>query len=270
MQTPHQLEESYLMKHSTTRGNLIRKIVYITLSAVFWTALWDFLSYKVSLELLLPSPYQTFKRLIELSGQKQFWISVSTSLINTLSGFAVGVVFGTFLAVLTAFIKSANTLLSPINTVIRATPVASFIILALIWIDSKNVPFFISFLMVTPIIWNTLKTAILKVDPDLKQMARSYNVSLPKQILHLYFPSVFPQYITSMITSIGLSWKASIAAEVLCRPETSIGTSIYNSKLYLESTDLFAYTATVIIFSVIMEMIFSLVMNKLVKGGKSL
>lgn len=256
------------MKRSTTRDDLIKKIIYVILSAVFWTALWDFVSYKVSLELLLPSPYQTFKRLLELSSQKQFWLSALTSLKNTLSGFAFGVVCGTVLAVITSVLKGADILFSPINTVIRATPVASFIILALVWIDSANVPSFIAFLMVTPIIWNALKTALQKVNPRLKEMAGAYKLSVAKQVFHLYIPSVFAQYVSAMITSMGLSWKASIAAEVLCRPSGTVGTSIYNSKLYLESTDLFAYTATVIIFSIVLEMLFRYIMNKLVKGEK--
>lgn len=256
------------MKHSTTRDNLFVKIIFVVISAVFWTALWDFISYKVSLEVLLPSPAQTFSRLFELSKTKEFWFSALQSIKNTLTGFINGVIAGTLFAIPTAFLRSVNSLFSPINTVIRATPVASFIILAYVWIDDASIPSFIAFLMVTPIVWNTLKTAIQKVDPQLKEMSQAYGLSFFKKSFYLYIPSVMPQYITSLLTSMGLSWKAGIAAEVLIRPKGTIGTEIYNSKTYLETTDLFAYTATVIILSIIIEMIFRTVMKKLMKEGK--
>ena len=250
------------MTASTTRNKLLKKIIFVIISAVFWTALWDFLSYNVGKELLLPSPAVTFKRLIELSKTKLFWEATATSLSNTLTGFFYGVFAGTVLAVITALLKGADVLLSPINVISRATPVASFIILALVWIENTEVPSFIAFLMVTPIVWNSLKTAILKVPSDLKEMARCYRIPIIKRIFHLYIPSVLPQYITALVTSMGLSWKAGIAAEVLCRPDGSIGDLIYESKLYLETADLFAYTATVIILSIIIEAIFKGVMSR--------
>ncbi len=249
------------MTASTIRDKLLKKVIYIIISAVFWTALWDFLSYLVGKELLLPSPASTFKRLTELCTKDFFWDATFTSLINTLSGFLYGVIAGTVLAVINALLKGADILLSPINVISRATPVASFIILALVWIENTDVPSFIAFLMVTPIVWNSLKTAILKVPRELKEMAGCYRITLIKRIIHIYIPSVLPQYATALVTSMGLSWKAGIAAEVLCRSDGSIGDLIYESKLYLETVDLFAYTATVIILSLIIESIFKTVMT---------
>lgn len=253
------------MTVSTTRGKLLRKIAYIVISAVFWTALWDFLSYMVGQELLLPSPAATVTRLLELAATKPFWDATLTSLSNTLSGYLAGVVAGTVLAVITAALKPLDVLFSPINVIARATPVASFIILALVWIENTDVPSFIAFLMVAPIVWNALKTAILKVSPELKEMAKSYHIPWHRRILHLYVPSVLPQYMTALVTSMGLSWKAGIAAEVLCRPEGSVGDMIYESKLYLETTDLFAYTATVIVLSLIIELLFKAAVKRITR-----
>jgi NitT/TauT family transport system permease protein len=253
------------MTVSTTRGKLIKKIIYVVISAVFWTALWDFLSYKVGQELLLPSPAATVTRLLELIKTKPFWEAAGVSLSNTLGGYLMGAAVGTVLAVITAAIRPVDILFSPINVIARATPVASFIILALVWIENVNVPSFIAFLMVTPIVWNALKTAILKVSPPLKEMAKCYCIPWHRRIFHLYVPAVIPQYVTALVTSMGLSWKAGIAAEVLCRADGSIGDMIYESKLYLETADLFAYTATVIVLSLIIEIIFTSSVRRFIK-----
>lgn len=59
-----------------------------------------------------------------------------------------------------------------------------------------------------------------------------------------------------MVTSLGLAWKAGIAAEVLCTPKGAIGTQLYNAKIYIETTDLFAWTFVVVILSLLLEFAF--------------
>ena len=51
----------------------------------------------------------------------------------------------------------------------------------------------------------------------------------------------------------GLAWKAGIAAEVLANTRNSIGGQIYGAKIYLETADLFAWTAVVVVMSVLLE-----------------
>ncbi len=243
------------MKAFTTKSKTLR-ILLMLLSAVFWTALWGLAAEIVDRELMLPSPYRTFTRLIELMQTAPFWRAAWMSILRIGTGFLAGVLVGTLLAVATAVSETADVLFSPLNTLIRATPVASFIILAFIWIESGRVPSFIAFLMVTPIVWSSLKTAIRGVDPQLIEMTKTYRLSLLRRVRILYLPSVLPQYASASLTALGLAWKSGIAAEVICKPKNAIGTNLNDAKIYLETADLFAYTATVIALSVIMELVF--------------
>lgn len=249
------------MSRSTTRGNLIRKIIYILISAVFWTALWDFISYKVGMKYVLPSPAVTFARLFEMMGEKIFYVYAVNSLLSIFKGFIGGALIGTVLGTLSAFIKPANVLFSPINTVIKATPVASFIILAFIWMDNSDIPVLISVLMITPIVWSALKNALLNVDRELIEMANTYRMPFFKRVTALYLPSVLPSYLTALVTAMGLGWKAGIAAEVLCGTSDTLGNGLLTAKTYLETVDMFAYTVAIIILSVIMELMFSAVIK---------
>ncbi|MBE6637732.1 MAG: ABC transporter permease subunit [Ruminococcaceae bacterium] len=257
------------MRAKAAQLTTAQKLIYRTLSVVFWTALWAFAAAIVDRELLLPSPFVTLRRLCELAVTAVFWKATLTSLLRIAVGFAVGALIGTLLAVPTALFRPADLLMSPMNTVIRATPVASFIILALVWIESGRVPSFIAVLMVTPIVWNALKTAIREVDKDLLEMADAYRLSGWKRIRFLYVPTVLPQYTASLMTALGLAWKAGIAAEVLCHPKRSIGGELYNAKIYLETPDLFAWTLTVILLSVAMEAIFGTIMTRYLGRRKS-
>ena len=251
------------MKAFTTKSKT-SSLLYILISAVFWTALWALAAHLVGKELLLPSPLRTVTRLAELAVTADFWRAAGMSILRIGVGFWMGVLVGTLLAIPTALFRSADLLFAPLNTVIRATPVASFIILALVWIESGRVPTFIAFLMVTPIVWSSLKTALQNVDPALIEMTSCYRMSLGKRITLLYLPAVIPQYATSMMTALGLAWKAGIAAEVLTVPKSSIGRMISESKLYLLTEDLFAWTLAVVVLSLLLQRI----MLRLLTGGK--
>ena len=67
-------------------------------------------------------------------------------------------------------------------------------------------------------------------------------------------------------TAIGLAWKSGVAAEVLCLPKAAIGTQVYYSKIYLETPSLFAWTAVVIVLSMLLERIVRRLLG--VKGGR--
>ncbi len=250
------------MKVFTTK-NKLRSLLYFIISAVFWTALWAFAAYFVNRKLLLPSPFDTAVRLGQLAITREFWLTAGFSLGRILLGFAAGVAVGSLLAITTALSLGADILLAPLNTVIRATPVASFIILTLVWMKSGHIPSFIAFLMVTPIVWSSLKSAILTIDRPLQEMSSTYRIGFWRRLRLFYLPSVMPSYTASVITALGLAWKAGVAAEVLCRPRISLGNKLYESRIYLETADLFAWTAAIILLSVLMEAGFRLLLRRL-------
>ena len=62
-----------------------------------------------------------------------FWLTVASSLLRILLGFLLGVLFGTALAGLCWRFRLIDALARPLLGVLKSTPVASFIILALVW-----------------------------------------------------------------------------------------------------------------------------------------
>ncbi len=230
------------------KGFLIKAFAFI-----FWIAVWQIVSMIIDLEIILPSPLSTLKTLCTLSLTADFWISCFSSMARILTGLFAGALAATLLAGLTYMSKLANALFSPVLMVIKATPVASFIILALIWIGRESVPSFITFLIVLPIIWSSVHHGIEKVDGKLIEITQVFKFSPMEKFCHLYFPAVFSSFSSAFMTSVGIAWKAGVAAEVLCTPKFSIGTSIFESKKYLETPELFAWTAMVIILSLAIE-----------------
>ena len=77
-----------------------------------------------------------------------------------------------------------------------------------------------------------------------------------KRVMKIYIPSVMPYMMAACRTALGLSWKAGVAAEVIGVTKDSIGRQLYYSKIYLETADLFAWTAVVIVMSIALEKFF--------------
>jgi NitT/TauT family transport system permease protein len=126
-----------------------------------------------------------------------------------------------------------------------------------------TLPTFISALMVLPIVWGNIHDGILSVDKQLLEVTKVYKFTPFKRIKRLYLPHVAPYFSAAVKTSIGLAWKAGIAAEILTLPPISIGKKLSDAKIYLETTDLFAWTVTVIILSLLLELVFTLAIPKI-------
>ena len=236
------------------QGKLRKWLVGIAV-AVFWLTAWTLFSGAVGEEILLPSPAKVCETLWTLWCTAAFWRSVGMSLLRILGGFVAAVVVGTLLAVLTTHCRPLHVLLSPLLHIVRAAPVASFIILAYVWLHVQILPAFIAFLMVVPLVWTNVCEGIRSTDKKLLETAQVFRLGRWKTLTLVHLPSVRPYFTAACTTGLGFAWKSGIAAEVICTPANSIGKQLYSAKAYLETPEVFAWTATVVVLSVLLEQV---------------
>ena len=231
----------------------MRRIGRVLLPVLFWLGVWQLTAAAVGQELLLPGPAAVGRRLLELAAGAVFWQTALASLLRIFGGLLLGVALGALLAGLTAWVPLLDWVLTPAVKVVRATPVASFILLVYLWVERGRVPGLISALMVLPVVWGNVTRGIAETDPQLLELARAYGFGRGRTLRRIYIPSVLPYFASGCRTALGLAWKAGVAAEVLCQPRNAIGTQIYNTKYYLETPSLFAWTLVVIALSFLLE-----------------
>lgn len=236
----------------SSRG-LRRFLSQTLLPLVFWVAVWEIAARIIGKTLIFPSPTLVVGRLLELMGSVKFYEITFTSLLRILGGFLAGSVLGILLALLTSYVKVADWILSPAIRILRSIPVASFIILVLLWAAKGRVPGIVSAIMVLPIVWENTAAGIRAVPGDLLEMAKSYDMGFWKTWRLVRLPAILPYLLSGLSNAIGLAWKSGVAAEVLCVPANAIGTQVYNSKIYLETPDLFAWTLVVVLLSILIE-----------------
>ena len=257
------------VKAAFTRVPLwLRKLLLYATAILVWIGVWALAARRIGEDLLLPGPGAVLRRLGELAVTAPFWSAVGTSLLRILAGMAAGITAGCLLALMTHFVPPLYVLFYPLITVIRSTPVASFIILVYLWIGRDVLPGFISLLLVLPVVWTNLHEALGAVDKGLLEMASVFRLPPRKKLTRIYLPSVLPSLAAACRSSAGLSWKAGIAAEVLVVPVRSVGRHLSDAKLYLETTDLFAWTLAVVLLSLLLELVMLPAFARLDKAGR--
>ncbi|MBP3657436.1 MAG: ABC transporter permease subunit [Clostridia bacterium] len=221
--------------------------------AAVYLLLWSGLARAVNQPLLLPAPGAVLARLIALLPQAAFRASLAGTLARTLLAYALGAAGALLLGLLCCRSRIADALISPLMGAVRATPVSSFIVLALVWLSASGVPVLTGVLMTLPVLHGALVTAVRGVDPRLAEMARVYGLSPVRRLRHVWLPAVRPAMIDAGLGAIGLCWKAVVAAEVIGVPARAVGSRLYEAKIYLETDSLIAWTIAVVMMSVLLE-----------------
>lgn len=239
------------MKSSTTD-----KVKY-TLSVFLYLIIWQMVAMWIGEEILLVSPIKVILRLKELFFEREYWENIIFTCIRILSGFFLALLVSIITSILSYLFNSFRIMMKPIVSAIKATPVASIVIVVLIWVSSKNLSIVISFMMAFPILYSALLAGFDNVDNSLIEMAEVFSFSQFKRLKYIYLPSVLPTFITSLTTAIGLAWKSGVAAEVIGLPDGSLGERLYEAKTFLLTADIFAVTLTVIVISIVIEKVIS-------------
>lgn len=223
---------------------------------LFWVAVWQLFAMMLNQRILLASPVTTLQTLAKLVPTAAFWQRIGFSALRILAGFFAALAAGTLLAAASTWLEPVRVLVRPLMQLIKAVPVASFIILALLWVRSANLAVLISFLMVLPVVYTAVLEGIQQTDRQLLEMAKVFRLPFSRALGAIWLPQVWPYFVQSCTVAMGLAWKSGIAAEVIGLPDGSIGEALYQAKLYLETGELFAWTAVIVVVSGVFEMLF--------------
>ena len=239
-----------------------RRLSYLW-PVIFWLLLWHIVSIIIDSKLVLVSPLTVVGHLFVFIKEAEFWSTVLSSFVKIIGGFLLALLTGSMWAALSAKYKGIKQLLWPVILAIKTVPVASFIILALFWFSSQNLSVFISFLMVFPIIYTNVLKGIEETDEKLVEMAEVFQISSINKIRSLYIPQIMPYFRAGCSISLGLCWKSGIAAEVIGMPAGSMGERLQQAKVYWETADVLAWTVVIVIISLVFELLFLKILDKI-------
>lgn len=222
-------------------------------AVLFWIAVWQLVSAMIGSDILLVSPAGVLLRLWQLLPTADFWRAVFVSFLRISFGFVLAAFSAVLLGCGAFCCRWIKELVAPAMLAIKSVPVASFIILALVWFSSKTLSTLIAFLMVLPVLYSSVLTGITCCDKQLLEMARVFKMPISRRVRYIYIPQVLPFFRSGCVAALGLCWKAGIAAEVIGMPVGSVGERLQQAKVYLDTPDLFAWTLTIVVISMLFE-----------------
>jgi NitT/TauT family transport system permease protein len=238
-------------------------------AVLFALGIWQIAATVINSRVLLVSPVAVAVRLSELVLTFAFWSSVGTSLSRIAVGFFAALTFGAAFAALSARFKVAEIFLSPYIAAVKATPVASFVVLCLLWLDAANLAAVVSFLIVFPVVYANLLGGIRSADRELIEVATVFGANWRQKLTAVYAPQLKPYLAAAVSAGAGMAWKSGVAAEVIALSRGSVGRELLEAKIYLNTTDLFAWTVTVIAASAVFEKAIGAVVAPLWSTGES-
>lgn len=222
-------------------------------AVLFWTGVWFLGAAAVGNKVLLAGPAETAAELFSLAGSPRFYVTVGNSLLRVGAGFGAGFLAALVLAAGSFRFPLLEDMAAPVVSLAKAVPVASFVILLLIWRGPSFLAAAVCFLVVIPgIYFNTLE-GLGSMDPALLEMAGVFRMPFWNRFFYIYRPALKPFLQSSLKSSLGMCWKAGVAAEVIGVPEFSIGERLYLSKVYLDTAGIFAWTAVTVLLSILLE-----------------
>ncbi len=234
-------------------GAGIKKWIRKCLVVLFWLALWEITSVFMNHSLLLAGPVETVNRLLQEMQGIDFYITVGFSLVRILVGFFAGILAGCLFGVISYRWSLCKELLSPLMHFCKAVPVASFIVILLIWWGADYLSTASCFVVVLPMVYVHFLEGLEHTDKKLLEMAEVFRMPVKNKALYIYRPALLPFMEGSLNTALGMGIKAGVAAEVIGISKLSIGGAMYFSKIYLDTAGVFAWTAVVVLLSVILE-----------------
>ena len=240
------------------------KYIISFLSLAIIIVVWHFFSAIIDKEIILPSPYKTLTKIIEVTRKNNFTNVLQSTITRTIFSFIFALFIGGFLGILGGIYPKFQSVFEPIITILRTVPTMAIILLALIWLGGEKAPILISFLVIFPIIYMNILKGITSVDIRLIEMAKVYNVKKYLILKEIYFTSIVPFLIAAINSAMGLGFKVTVAAEVLGDTKYSIGKELQLSSINLDTSGVFAWAIILILIVVFFDIITNII-TKIIK-----
>ena len=215
-------------------------------AAAFWLLIWQALALAVHNSIALAGPWETVLALFSLLPTGDFWLAVGGSALRIIGGFLLGSALGVLLAALAYRFRPLRTLLAPLMGALKAVPVASFVILALISLGSSMLALLVTFTVSLPILYLATLEGLGAADGKLLELAAMFRMGLGSRIRGIYLPALVPGLRSALALASGMAWKSGIAAEVIGQTAGTLGNELYRAKIYLETDKVLAVTLTAV------------------------
>ena len=230
----------------------LRRISYAAFAAAV-IVLWHFLSLGRK-TLIFPSPYEVLLSFVSIIRSDIFLSAVFNTVKTIFLSFAIAFIPALALGILSKLVPVVYIVMDGISAIARSIPTVAIILMALLLLPVSLTPLVICFFVVFPVLYTNIAEGLVSVDGRLLEMAKSYRIKKRKIITDIYIPSLRPFLAAGIRSSLGLSFKIIVTAEVFNFVNSStIGAQMYMHKIQIDIAGIIAWTIIIVILSLLVD-----------------
>ncbi|MDE7300894.1 MAG: ABC transporter permease subunit [Clostridia bacterium] len=243
--------KEFLKKHGFT-------ILFAALSVAFMFAAWA-ISWSVEgNELVVPSISSTLSNFFKLFAEEEFWASLGMTFLRTVIAVIISFVVAVLCILLGFAFAPFKAFLSPVIAVCRTVPTMA-VTLIIMLVFGAFTPIIVTMLVIFPMLYAQISTAVDGVDKGLLDMAKTYNVKKSARITKIILPQVAPAVVGQLGSVISFGLKLTISAEVLAYVNRGIGDMIKNANFSIAIARMSALTLVAVVAGLLVEWVFYLI-----------
>ena len=239
-----------------TNSIIHNKYLYYFLGIVLIFIIWLVGSILVNNDYVVPTISQTFTALIDLFKSGYTYIVLANTLFRLIVSLIICLVLAIILATFASLSIKFKYFITPLITLLKSLPIAVIIILILVMLKSELAVYYISGVVIFPILYEATLNGYDNVSKDITdeiKLLSNPNIRIYKDV---FFPIATRHIITGLIQSIGLGLKVLVMAEFISQPSYSIGNEIKFYKETAASMDyVYAWSLILIFFVLVTEIL---------------
>lgn len=207
----------------------------------------------VNQSIILPSFLDVFNRLVTILSDSPFYVHLFYTLFRVVLGTVVAFVLSFIFAILSYDFDFVDNALKPIVLISKTIPNITYILLVLIWFSREMSVFFVTLLILFPVLYTQISSALLGINPEHLEVLKLYPETYFYRLFKVILPLIKISLIEGIKGALSLGFKVGVMAEILGQVQPGLGYLMHLARMNFETVDLFAYTAIMIMVVVLIE-----------------
>ena len=238
----------------TERKRLKAAWAYGPIGVALLLALWEWghLTYG---SLVLPGLAETAVTLLTMFQDGKIGPALAMTAGNSAMGWLIGVLAGSLAGTLAGLREDVRLTLQPVAIILLGIPAIAWIVLALLWFGGRWAVVFTIAVAIAPIVFAAAVQGARSLDGDLSRMAKAFRAPFAAMALDVYGPHMFSYLFPALATTLAMSWKVSVMAELLSG-SGGIGDGIATARAQVDTAATMAWIVVVVCVLVIVDHLF--------------
>lgn len=224
--------------------------------AMIWLSyalIWEVSARVVDRTIILPSFSTVMGIMVQQARSVSLWFALTQTLGRVVIGTAIALSMALVLSVSAERFTLLKPWLHPLIVVTKTIPNITYILLVLIWFSRELTVTIITLLILFPVLYSHLSTAIETVMPEYLDLSKLYPERFIHRVRHVVLPLIGPHIQEGIKTAIALGFKVGVMAELLGQVQPGLGYLMHMARQDVDTPSLFAYTGWMILIVVLIE-----------------